>query len=120
MSRTPAGIKAVGEVFEETSLFIRGFIGEVAQAPLHLIDNEYITRGYRIGYTRSIKQILRSLFEFHNESVNVWSHLLGMLFFSWMIIYTLYQISNFKDFGSVVWNGLQEARAGNLPVTSYF
>ena len=69
---------------------IRVFIGGMAEAPGHLVDNEFIHRGYRIGYNKSIKSILRSLFQFHNESVNVWSHLIGMLFFGTvMILYTL-------------------------------
>lgn len=84
---------------------IQGFIGHIAEAPLHLIDNEYIQSGYRIGYNKSIPRIFRSLFELHNESVNVWSHLLGMIFFASMIFYTLYQISNLKDVGSFVSSG---------------
>ncbi len=93
----------VGNVVDE----ITAFIGGMAEAPGHLVDNEFIHRGYRIGYNYSIKSILRSLFEFHNESVNVWSHLLGMIFFgSVMILYTLNSGSNWKDVSSFVWNGL--------------
>ena len=36
--------------FEETKHMLEAFIGNVAEAPLHLIDNEFIKRGYRIGY----------------------------------------------------------------------
>jgi len=104
-SRRMSSSNTVSGIVEEANEYIRAFVGEMAEAPLHLIDNEFIRRGYRIGYTRSIKSILRSLFEFHNESVNVWSHLLGMIFFSSMIFYTLYQIANFKDVGSFVSNG---------------
>lgn len=75
---------------DETTEFIKAFIGGVTEAPMHLVDNEFIKRGYRIGYTRSVRSILGSLFEMHNESVNVWSHLLGMVFFGSMIFYTLY------------------------------
>ncbi len=79
----------------------------MAEAPGHLIDNEFIHRGYRIGYNYSIKSILKSLFEFHNESVNVWSHLLGMIFFvTFMILYTLNSTVGLKEVGSFVWNGL--------------
>ena len=93
---------------------LRAFIGGMAEAPGHLVDNEFIHRGYRIGYNRSIKSILKSLFEFHNESVNVWSHLLGMIFFGTvMILYTLNSITSMKDVSSFVWNGLHQARSEN-------
>lgn len=105
------GMLSVNEVVHETTHFIKAFIGEMAQAPLHLIDNEYIKSGYRIGYTRSFRSILYSLFQFHNESVNVWSHLLGMLFFASMIFYSIYTISNMRDAGSFVASGLEQARA---------
>jgi adiponectin receptor len=79
-------VRSVYHVVED----IRVFIGGMAEDPGHLVDNEFIHRGYRIGYNKSIKSILRSLFQFHNESVNVWSHLIGMLFFGTvMILYTL-------------------------------
>lgn len=98
--------EAMGVVVDETASFLNAFIGEIAEAPTHLVDNEFIRRGYRIGYHRSIKSILRSLFEFHNESINVWSHLLGMFFFGSLIFYTLYQISNIKEVSSYIWNDL--------------
>lgn len=43
--------------------------------PEYLRDNEYIYTGYRAetGFRGS----LRSLFTLHNESGNVWTHLLG-------------------------------------------
>lgn len=37
----------------------------------------HINRGYRIGL--SFRQCLRSMFQIHNETVNVWSHVLGYL-----------------------------------------
>ena len=43
-------------------------------------DNEYITTGYRpdsLSYARS----LTSIFSVHNETVNIWTHLLGSLAF---------------------------------------
>lgn len=46
-------------------------------APKFIVDNEYIFRGYRVNYN-SIKKVLKSLFHIHNESVNVWSHILGI------------------------------------------
>jgi adiponectin receptor len=94
---------SVGNVVDKIS----AFIGGMTEAPDHLVDNEFIHRGYRIGYHYSIRSILRSLFQFHNESVNVWSHLLGMIFFgSVMILYTLNSTTSWKDISSLVWTGL--------------
>ncbi|XP_065592684.1 progestin and adipoQ receptor family member 3 isoform X2 [Cyrtonyx montezumae] len=49
------------------------------QIPVFLRDNPYITDGYR-AYLPS-RLCLRSLFILSNESVNIWSHLLGFLLF---------------------------------------
>ncbi|KAI5918523.1 hemolysin-III related-domain-containing protein [Camillea tinctor] len=43
-------------------------------------DNSYIVSGYRRS-SGSYLASLRSLFYAHNESVNIWTHLLGSLFF---------------------------------------
>ncbi len=39
----------------------------------------YIFKGYRIGL--SFSQCLRSMFQVHNETINVWSHLMGSFLF---------------------------------------
>ena len=41
-------------------------------------DNDKIHRGYRVNF-HSKKQLLKSLFMVHNESVNIWTHLLPLL-----------------------------------------
>ena len=51
-------------------------------------DNEHIRTGYRINFN-TMKRILRSLFMIHNETVNIWSHLLGVLLFFILIYQTL-------------------------------
>ena len=43
-----------------------------------------ITRGYRLGL--DYKQCLLSIFRLHNETINIWTHLLGFLFFSVLIV----------------------------------
>lgn len=43
--------------------------------PDYLQDNEFIFTGYR--YNLPVKDTIRSLFDIHNETGNVWSHLLG-------------------------------------------
>eukprot|EP01097_Dermamoeba_algensis_P003212 TRINITY_DN2285_c0_g4_i1.p1 TRINITY_DN2285_c0_g4~~TRINITY_DN2285_c0_g4_i1.p1 ORF type:complete len:376 (-),score=48.70 TRINITY_DN2285_c0_g4_i1:123-1250(-) len=46
----------------------------------------YILGHYRTDY--SVVNCLRSLFQFHNETWNIWTHLLGALFFFWLLFYT--------------------------------
>lgn len=51
-------------------------------------DNEYIRHGYRFNFNSS-RKILTSLFMVHNETANVWSHLLGVLIFFCLLGYTI-------------------------------
>ena len=52
--------------------------------------NKYstISEGYRVNY-KSYWELFLSIFEFHNETLNIWTHLLGALFFFSMAIYFL-------------------------------
>lgn len=47
-------------------------------------ENQYVLSGYR--FYRSTKDCLKSLFKLHNETMNIWSHLLGFLFFSYLSV----------------------------------
>jgi channel protein (hemolysin III family) len=49
------------------------------EAPPIMQDNPFILTGYRCGYT--FKMCCRSLFALHNETMNVWTHLVGVAFF---------------------------------------
>ncbi|XP_052314370.1 progestin and adipoQ receptor family member 3-like isoform X2 [Oncorhynchus keta] len=49
------------------------------QIPLFLKENPYITDGYRAHLTS--KLCLKSIFVLSNETVNIWTHLLGFLLF---------------------------------------
>ncbi|XP_051900330.1 progestin and adipoQ receptor family member 3a isoform X3 [Pristis pectinata] len=57
------------------------------QIPSFLKDNPYITDGYR-AYLPS-KLCLKSLFILSNETVNIWSHLLGFFLFFGLGIYDM-------------------------------
>lgn len=58
----------------------------IEEAPLFLIDNKYLRRGYRKDF-RSISSILRSCFMAHNETMNIWTHLIGALCLLWAMYY---------------------------------
>ncbi len=65
-------------------------IGTIDEVPGWMIGNKYIETGYRIGYDTYYKSIV-SLFHIHNETVNVWTHLLAailfILFSAYVVIY---------------------------------
>jgi hypothetical protein len=67
-------------VFNAVDKVKLSFIGKKEEAPDFLQDNEYIKSGYRIDHN-SCCSATKSLFTCHNESVNVWSHLMGAIMF---------------------------------------
>lgn len=60
------------------------------QIPLFLKDNPYITDGYRAHLPSTL--CLRSIFMLSNETVNIWSHLLGFLLFLTLGIHDLFSV----------------------------
>lgn len=55
-------------------------------------DNAYIHSGYRNAARGSYARSLRSLFYLHNESVNIWSHLIGAVVAAAAAAYLYYAI----------------------------
>lgn len=69
----------------------RPYIGEVSESePWYQEFNKGLERGQRINYTTD-ELAWRSLFELHNETCNVWSHMLGaglfVLFIAYIFVY---------------------------------
>jgi hypothetical protein len=64
----------------------RCYIGNWDDAPDFMQDNEYIKRGYRINFN-TIGRVLKSLFKLHNETTNIWSHLLAAILFTSFTVY---------------------------------
>ena len=86
----------------------RGIIlGTYNDLPEYYKDNEYIRKGYLL-YCDSIFKAIKSLFCLHNESINVWSHLLGAIFFLFLIYYTAIYITNYKTQFYNVKNGINK------------
>ena len=59
-------------------------------------DNEFIIKGYRINFN-TIKKIIKSLFIIHNESFNIWSHILGACLSLIFLFYTILIIKSHKN-----------------------
>ena len=70
----------VTHTFQE---FKKEWSGLKSQAPSWQ-QQRYILRGYRIGL--SMKETFLSLFVLHNETVNVWTHLVGSLYFLYTLV----------------------------------
>ncbi|GAB4852363.1 Heptahelical transmembrane protein 4 [Ancistrocladus abbreviatus] len=72
---------------------------EYHSLPGFLRDNEYI-----VGYYRSewpLKQVFLSIFTIHNETLNVWTHLIGFFLFLSLTIYTAMKVPNVVDLHSL-------------------
>lgn len=52
------------------------FLGTLEEAPEYTISNIYILTGYRINFNK-FRYIIKSLFMIHNETLNIWTHIVG-------------------------------------------
>ena len=55
------------------------------ECPQYLKSNPYIRTGYRSDQTW--RQCLRSVVSLHNETLNIWTHLLGFVFFLSLLLW---------------------------------
>ncbi|KAL2041640.1 hypothetical protein N7G274_005424 [Stereocaulon virgatum] len=77
--------------------------------PSWMQSDPYIRRGYR-RQLNSFSACLRSIFHLHNESVNIWSHLLPTLFYLSVLLATDY---------SILHNGIDISTADNAVIQTY-
>ncbi|KAL5729657.1 Adiponectin receptor protein 1 [Ranunculus cassubicifolius] len=57
------------------------------ELPNYMKDNEYIRDYYRANWP--LKVAFFSLFRWHNETLNVWTHLIGFVMFFWLTLSNL-------------------------------
>ncbi|CAN4113059.1 unnamed protein product [Withania somnifera] len=73
------------------------------ELPGYMKDNEFILNYYRANWP--IKQALFSIFRWHNETLNVWTHLLGFTLFVVLTISNVVQVPQLSDFMTMFnWN----------------
>lgn len=72
---------------------------EYHSLPGYLRDNEYIRGHYRADWP--LKQAFFSMFSIHNETLNVWTHLIGFLLFLCLTIYTIVKLPKVVDLRSL-------------------
>ncbi|KAJ6254567.1 adiponectin receptor protein [Anaeramoeba flamelloides] len=62
-------------------------VSTIFESPLSLGYYRHISTGYRVHFT--IKLSLKTaLFKQHNETINIWSHFLGVLYFLYLLVAT--------------------------------
>ena len=73
-------------------------------------DNKLLRNGFRIGYN-DFRLCFKSLFQCHNELLNIWTHLLGAIFFILCIFWFLFFYDRPAEIYQQMYEGLQ-----NLPI----
>ncbi|KAG1709613.1 hypothetical protein DVH05_020268 [Phytophthora capsici] len=73
----PINAESAGKLHTFERLHAEGFA--------YLADNSYIRSGYRLHY--SARDCFLSLFELHNETLNVWTHMVGSFIFLMLMVY---------------------------------
>ncbi|XP_071692144.1 heptahelical transmembrane protein 4-like [Rutidosis leptorrhynchoides] len=68
---------------------------EYHSLPAYMKDNEFILGHYRAEWP--LKQIFLSIFTLHNETLNVWTHLIGFFLFLTLTIYSANMIPSVVD-----------------------
>lgn len=76
------------------------WLGNFEDLPTSLQDNNYIRRGYRLGH--SSYDVFCSLFSWHNETGNIYTHGLGFLLFLVLTIVTAWKVPAPFQAGSAV------------------
>ncbi|KAK0571945.1 hypothetical protein LWI29_023843 [Acer saccharum] len=79
------------------------------ELPEYMKDNEFIHNYYRANW--SIKEALFSVFRWHNETLNVWTHLLGFVLFLGLSMANFIQIPQIADLISLI--------TRSFPISSY-
>ncbi|GMP60204.1 hypothetical protein CsSME_00023175 [Camellia sinensis var. sinensis] len=66
------------------------------ELPEYMKDNEFILNYYRANWP--LKQAFFSLFRWHNETLNVWTHLMGFALFLGLVVANLMHVPQLADF----------------------
>ena len=72
------------------------YIGLRAHAHEHQLKGTFLEEGWRINFD-NFRKSWKSLFMIHNETVNIWTHLIGSVIFVIMIFYILFGEDNLYD-----------------------
>ena len=96
---------------------VKAFLTSFDQAPVHLRDNPFIKRGYRAGY--SFRDACISAFKLHNESGNIWTHLVGFIIFILLTALTVHLRPVPFSVGAEALSALEHRLASSTKSTLY-
>ncbi|XP_038993787.1 heptahelical transmembrane protein ADIPOR1-like [Hibiscus syriacus] len=65
------------------------------ELPDYMKDNEFILNHYKVNLP--LKEALFSIFRWHNETLNVWTHLLGFVLFLGLTLTNLIEVPQVSD-----------------------
>ncbi|KAK6151709.1 hypothetical protein DH2020_014344 [Rehmannia glutinosa] len=82
------------------------------ELPDYMKDNEYILDYYRANWP--IKEAFFSLFRWHNETLNVWTHLLGFLLFVGLTLANLVDVPQMVDFVTMITEQFPSSAESNI------
>lgn len=72
-----------------------GTLEDVKEFHEYNADNAYILRGYRIHFS-TFGRVMKSLIMVHNETFNIWSHLVGCLIALFLLILTMCSLTKLE------------------------
>ena len=78
----------------------------MSEVPDWMRDNDYIKTGYRIDYEGAY-EVSQTICKCHNETVNIWTHLIGSLIMLTSAILCLIFYENYSSVGQVGWQMYQ-------------
>ncbi|XP_051132027.1 heptahelical transmembrane protein 2 [Andrographis paniculata] len=80
---------------EEIRKWKRRTLVKYEALPDYLKDNEFIRKYYRCEWP--LKDILLSVFSLHNETLNIWTHLVGFMIFTALMIMSLSETMSIEN-----------------------
>ena len=75
--------------------------------------NDHIVQGYRHNY--SYWQASRSLFQLHNETLNVWTHLIGIFIFLYLLFFHVMVVPTSHDRVVLIEQQFEAIKVSHLP-----
>lgn len=77
--------------------------GLLEELPDWMRDNEFIKSRYRLDYETNC-EVLSTAFKCHNETVNVWTHLIGSMIMFILALFILIDYENLKYAAERAWD----------------
>ena len=72
------------------------------------LKDDYLLKGYRINHHRFV-DLLKSLFTLHNETINIWTHLIGGICFIVLAVYLAFFSQAARDLTTSLYNKVSES-----------